>query len=313
MGIRKTTIEFILDAEKIHGDRYDYSLVDYKGNKINIDIICRKHGVFKVRPDHFLRGHGCKKCSDEKEKYNTLTTEEFIRRSKEIHGDRYDYSLVDYKGIHKNVKIICPIHGVFEQLPNNHLKKLGCSKCSNIRKLSKEEFILKANDIHDNKYNYDLVEYINNRTKVKIICPVHGEFLQSPVAHMRNQGCPKCKRSKGEENIEKFLIRNNIKYITQHTFDDCVDKIKLHFDFYLPEYNACIEFDGRQHYHIIVRFGGEKEFLDRQRKDNIKNIYCLNNDIKMYRIRYDENLLDKLNLIYNEMVKNNNNKYVKKI
>ena len=303
MPNKLTKDEFINKCKLIHKDRYDYSLVEYNGNKIKVFIICRKHGIFNIRPDHFLRGHGCKKCSDEKEKYNTLTTKEFIRRSKEIHGNKYDYSLVEYTSIHKNVKIICPIHGVFEQLPNNHLKKLGCSKCSNIKKLTKEEFIFKSIKTHGNKYDYSLVDYKNNRKKIKIICKIHGIFEQSPGSHMINQGCPKCKRSKGEENVENFLINKNVSFISQKIFPNCKDKYSLRFDFYLPEYNCCIEFDGKQHYQIIEKFGGEIEFKDRIKKDAIKTQFCQKNNIKLYRIKYNENINDKLNFIYNDINK----------
>jgi len=222
-----------------------------------------------------------------------------LKDQKKIHGDRYDYSLVDYVGIHQNIKIICSKHGIFQQLPNNHLKGLGCAKCSNIKRKTKEEFIVNSNDVHENKYDYSLAEYKNNRTKVKIICPIHGVFEQCPDAHInQNQGCPKCKRSKGEEYVEKFLIKNNINFITQKTFDRCIDVIKLHFDFYLPDYNICIEYDGKQHYHVVQRFGGENGFIDRVKKDKIKNDYCTANNIELFRIRYNDVIYDKLILIY---------------
>ena len=136
-----TTEEFIKRAKEIHGDKYDYSLVDYKNMTTKIKIICPIHGVFEQRPSDHLRGD-CFFCAGK----NKLTTEEFIKRAKEIHGDKYDYSLVEYKGIYEKVKIICPIRGLFEQSPSNHLNKTypqGCPFCSHINGNSKGEVKIK--------------------------------------------------------------------------------------------------------------------------------------------------------------------------
>jgi len=124
MGKRKTTEEFIEMAKSIHGDRYDYSLVEYKNNKTKVKIICPVHGVFEQKPIHHLRGHGCHECGDKR-----LTTKQFIEKVKSIHKDKYDYSLVEYKNNKTKVKIICPVHGPFEQRPNDHLRGRGCFKC----------------------------------------------------------------------------------------------------------------------------------------------------------------------------------------
>ena len=127
-----TTEEFIQKAKEVHGNKYDYSLVDYKNAKTKVKIICPIHGEFEQKPNDHLNKRGCRKCGYEKNiKNNSITTEEFIKRAKEVHGDKYDYSLVD-KSIttHKNIKIICPIHGEFEQIAWNHLCGHGCSICS---------------------------------------------------------------------------------------------------------------------------------------------------------------------------------------
>jgi hypothetical protein len=126
-----------------------------------------------------------------------LTTEEFVKKSKIIHGDKYDYSLVEYKNAKTKVKIICPIHGVFEQTPDNHLQEKGCPECryiksGNKKRLTIEDFINRSNNIHDNKYDYSLVKYKGWTTKIKIICPVHGIFEQTPGSHLSGRGCVKC-------------------------------------------------------------------------------------------------------------------------
>ncbi len=128
---------------------------------------------------------------------NRLTTEEFIIRAKKVHNDKYDYSKTKYNHSTDKVKIICPIHGEFEQQASVHLFGHGCPKCGNItisikKRNSLNEFITKAQKIHGKKYNYAKVQYKTNNTKVKIICPEHGEFEQTPYHHIKGQGCPKC-------------------------------------------------------------------------------------------------------------------------
>lgn len=129
------------------------------------------------------------------------TKEEFIEKANIIHKNKYDYSLVEYVNNKTKVKIICPRHGLFEQLPNDHENGRGCKKCadeyvSELFSMSKEEFIKRANNIHDNKYDYSLVEYKNDKTKIKIICPRHGMFEQTPASHLSESGCKEC----GNEN-----------------------------------------------------------------------------------------------------------------
>lgn len=126
-----------------------------------------------------------------------LTTEEFIKRAREVHGDRYDYSKVNYVNNQTPVEMVCQIHGGFIQRPNNHLNGNGCPKCSRIAQskrqaMSQDSWIERAKAIHDNKYDYSKVIYVNNHTQIKIICPIHGEFTQTPANHIKGQGCPAC-------------------------------------------------------------------------------------------------------------------------
>ena len=121
------------------------------------------------------------------------TTEQFIESANKIHNGKYDYSKVIYNGCDVKVCIICPEHGEFWQTPYNHInKKCGCSKCSRCKKLTTEEFIERSKKIHNGKYDYSKVEYVNNHTKVCIICPEHGEFWQTPANHLLGKGCSKC-------------------------------------------------------------------------------------------------------------------------
>ena len=289
-GIKTTTESFIKKSKKIHGDKYDYSLLDYINSNTKVKIICTIHGKFYQYPGHHInRKYGCPKCSN---RYN-YSTIEFIEKSKQIHGDKYDYSLVDYKNNYTRIKIICLIHGIFEQKPNDHLSNHGCPNCIGRFKTT-EQFIQESNIIHNKKYDYSLLKYINSNTKVKIICPTHGVFEQKPTDHLCNHGCPSCNESKGEKMIKEQLEKFNINFETQKTFEKCKNKYKLRFDFYLPNNNMCIEFDGEQHFKSVKHFGGEEGFKKVKMNDNIKNEYCKNNNINLLRIKYNENIEEKL-------------------
>jgi len=292
------TNEFIEKSIKIHGNKYDYSLVVYNGTRNKIKIICPEHGIFEQITNNHLNGRGCPKCVNCEKMNNDI----FIKKSKKIHGDKYDYSLIDYKNRVNKIKIICSEHGIFEQIPYSHLRGNGCLECSNLskQKLQLKKFIDKSNIIHNYKYDYSLIDYKNSRTPIEIICPIHGIFKQIPKSHT-NSGCPRCNESKGEKKINNYLLNNKINFETQKTFKKCKYKSLLKFDFYLPIFNCCIEYDGEQHFRKY-RFEENNDKLNiRKKRDQIKNIYCKNNYIKLYRIKYDENIIEKLNmLILNE-------------
>lgn len=300
--MKKTKNEIFLNAAiKKHGDKYDYSKVEYVHTRKPIEIICPIHGNFSMEPRNHLRSNsGCDKCK----KNVRLTNKDFIKKAKETHGDKYDYSNVEYKNKKSKLIIICPIHGAFEQTARNHIMDgNGCQKCanesiSNHQRLTIEEFIEKSKSVHGDKYDYSLVDYKNNLSKIKIICNIHGEFEQRPVEHLRGCNCPKCKESKGEKIIREYLIEHKIEYIIQHKFSDCRNKNELPFDFYLPEYNICIEYNGAQHYKPIKYWGGEETLTKIKFRDNIKKDYCTNNNIRLVVIRYNENVLTKLSKLF---------------
>lgn len=223
-----------------------------------------------------------------------LTREEFIDKSIIIHNSKYCYDNLNYINNKTKIKIICPIHGEFEQEAGSHLKGNGCSKCSG-KNLTTDEFIEKSKTKHGDKYDYSLVKYYGSFNKIKIICPIHGEFEQSSDKHIKGHGCLLCKESKGEREIRVYLENLKIGFRQQYIFYMCRDKNPLPFDFYIPELNTCIEFDGRQHFEIIDRWGGEAGLIDQQKKDEIKNKYCLENNIRLLRVSYKENIKNKLN------------------
>ena len=212
---KQSTEQFIIEAKKQHGDKYDYSKTDYKYNLKEVIIICKEHGEFQQLPKTHKRGNGCKDCGILKTANSKKSnTNEFINKSKEIHGDAYDYSKTEYKKAKEKVIITCKEHGDFLQTPNSHLsKESGCRKCSieiNSVKLRKttNQFIEHAIQIHGDTYDYSKVEYKNTGEKVIIICKEHGEFLQTPNSHLSNEsGCIKCSGN-GLSNTKEFIEKS---------------------------------------------------------------------------------------------------------
>ena len=294
---RLTKKEFIEKAKKVHGDKYDYSKVEYINNHTKVCIICPEHGEFWQEPSNHLKGCICSFCGQKKrnesEKY---TTEDFVEKAKKVHGDKYDYSKTTYSGCYEKVKIICLLHGEFWQSATSHLGGCGCQICGNRKKCTTEEFIEKAKKIHGDKYDYTKCNYINAHTKVCIICHKcdkngneHGEFWQSPSNHTNyGRGCPKCRTYKLEEEIRIFLDKNNINYETQKTFQWLREENgKKVLDFYLPEYKAAIECQGIQHFKPTDFASGGKDWAEQKLKstrksDEEKRLLCEKNGVKLF-------------------------------
>jgi hypothetical protein len=196
--VQYTTKNFIEKAITIHGTKYDYSKSIYIHCNKKIIIICRIHGEFEIAPRHHLEKQDCRKCAKEQTIISQRNTQEqFIDRAITTHGGRYNYSKVEYIDSRTKVIIICLEHGEFTQIPTNHIRGNGCSICAinyraNQINKTTEEFIKESNNIHKNKYDYSITEYINSDTRVRIICPEHGIFHQFASAHLHGCGCKKC-------------------------------------------------------------------------------------------------------------------------
>jgi UDP-2,3-diacylglucosamine pyrophosphatase LpxH len=230
--------DFIEKAIEKHGEKYDYSKVIYKDSKTPVIIVCNIcNNEFKqIRNTHLLGDGGCKICAKKKFKQNrSFTNEIFIKKAKEIHGDKYDYLEVNYIDSQTHVTIKCiTCNYTFETIPNNHLRGKGCKNCANkllgdnLRK-SQEQFIKECNEKHKDEnglpiYDYSLVEYNSTHEKVKIICQIHGEFEQCPSDHLSGKGCNECgilKRTINqtftkEEFLERAFEKHGNNYDYSH-------------------------------------------------------------------------------------------------
>ena len=286
---------FITRAKEVHGDYYDYSLVkEVKKVKDIVTIICPEHGPFEQEVNSHLQGRGCPICAGKKFDLNN-----FIKKANEVWNYKYDYSQTVYKGYGKPITIICPEHGPFEQLPNNHLKgECGCLQCQGkaedfVKINTKEDFIQQAIKRFGDKFDYSKVNYVNSRTKITIICPEHGEFEILPYGFLHNVcGCPQCnvlryarltkyKASHGELLVESILQKYNIPYKIQLELI-ANEKIRLTnlivVDFFVKYKGKqyFIEYNGRQHYEYIPFFhkGGVVDFEMQQKRDKWLRDFC---------------------------------------
>lgn len=245
-------------------------------------------------------GRGCRKYVGVPSK-KRYTTEDFIRLSKSIHGDVYDYSNSVYISSHEYVTIVCPVHGELKIKGYLHLQGQGCAKCNHKigakkRLRSREEWLASVNKVHSGFYIYDNTEYIGAAHKVNVLCPEHGVFRVKAQRHEQGDGCPRCTSSLNEKKIDKYLTDRGIAFTTQKTFYDCKDKARLKFDFFLSDFNVFIEFHGEQHYNYVNFFHRNlSNFEAYQRRDKIKKEYAQSHGTFL-EIKYDENVeavLDK--------------------
>jgi predicted RNA-binding Zn-ribbon protein involved in translation (DUF1610 family) len=213
-----------------------------------------------------------------------------------MHGDRFDYTKAIYECLHVEgvntnsiLTITCNIHGDFKYAMINHLMvgHGGCRECMRLER--QEDFIARAIEVHGNRYNYSLVDYvIGEKSKVTIICPKCGTFEQNCSSHLYGRGCPKCGFSKGELLVSQVLNSMGLTYDYEHTFPDLKSSKDyiIPIDFYIPSLNLCIEYDGEQHYKPYERFGGEDVLKRTQENDATKNEYCAKKGMPLIRIKY---------------------------
>jgi hypothetical protein len=236
MSRKITTSDFIDKANIIHNFKYNYSKTNYINATIGVIIICKIHGEFIQKPTcHIYSKCGCTKCSLELSGIKSrLTTDTFINKANIVHNYKYDYSYVIYEKNSILIKIKCKNHGIFMQTPRDHLAGRGCNECGKeIKRHTKINFIKMANEIHNEIYIYDEINYTNMETKIKIICKEHGEFWQTPKTHlMCKVACKACSIREKSNSNESFIYRANIIHNEKYDYSlikytNCHTKIEI--------------------------------------------------------------------------------------
>ena len=302
-GIRLSYEKALSRFRNVHRDEYEYDESSYLDYTTKMRVKCSEHGYFKVTPhSHVSMRSGCRHCgilrTAEKNRYSI---EKILSQFHEVHGNQFEYDIDSYAGVAEKIRIKCHKHGWFEQTVSTHKMGAGCAECSyeligDRTRVTKEIFIGQAIEEHGQKYDYSKVEWVDQYTEVLIGCDneEHGYFLQVPRDHKRGSGCLRCNESRGERSIFNWLQDNGIEFIPQHTFPGLKDRALLRCDFYLPNENIVIEYNGRQHYHAIEVFGGERALKSTRRRDSIKQRFCEQNSIQFEVIRYDESPSERL-------------------
>lgn len=312
MARRLTTEEFVLRANAIHGAKYTYTNTMYTTAKAKVSVTCAVHGDFSVLPSNHLAGRGCYVCSQERKVVllNNVarhSQEEVIARFKSVHGFKYDYSLVRYIRSIDPVQIGCPEHGLFDQAPVHHFDGKGCPKCAkeitrNANRLNEAEVIERFQNLHGKRFDYSRFRYKDFKAKSLIGCrdTGHGIFEMSAQAHLEGKGCPACSQSKGERFVDEWLRESGYKFEREFSIPSAAGaRGRLRFDFLISEHKVLIEFDGEQHFRPVTFFGSSKETAlkvheEIKRRDKTKNIWAATNGYKLIRIRYDDDIREKL-------------------
>lgn len=290
-----TTEDFIAKAQNIHGDRYDYSLVEYKGTHTKVKIVCPEHGVFEQEPKVHITGSGCPICTATKAADSRRgDLQDFIAKARKVHGEKYTYNECRYIDCVTKVAIRCPKHGLFYQRPANHFMGNGCPECGIAKGKEKritpqDDVIKRLMAIHGDRYDYSKVKYVNSHTKVCIVCPIHGDFMQTPYLHERGSGCPRCRESMGERKVAQWLGKYNISYLRQFRITPqyrIFGPRRLYVDFYLPDHNTVIEYNGEQHYKRCAIWQSEDDFFKQQERDEMLREHCKQHKIKLIEIPY---------------------------
>ena len=300
-----TQEEFIRRSKEIHGENtYDYSKVIYINLGTKVELTCFRGGhIFNIDPKHHIhRKQGCPICEFEtRSERRPSKRDEIIKMCIDVHGDKYDYSLLSERVLLTDkVKIYCKTcDRYFEQVLQTHLRsKIGCSRCANKEKITKEEFIRRSIEVHGDNYDFSetIIDGVDN--KIIVICKkCKKRFTTTAYSFVNGVGCTHCNKSTGELRIQRYLDINYINYESEKKFEDCRNINPLPFDFAILNNDGTvkglIEFQGKQHYYPVKfnRMSEEKaleNFINIQKRDKIKFDYCYTNQIPLLLIRYSD-------------------------
>lgn len=298
MKNKRTTKDFILDAIKVHGNKYIYDKTEYINKRTKVCITCPKHGDFWQNAQSHLNGCGCKECM--KEKFR-LTYDDFIQRAKEIHGSKYDYSLItkdNFNGATSYVSIICPTHGIFKQKASNHLMGQGCAKCAHdllhkTKSMPMDEFLTRVKHLYGDRFDMSKVVFENVSTPITVTCKKHGDFYVTPRYFLRGYGCPKC---------DGFG-----KYTTQHFVDLAKQVHGEHYDYTFSNYKQ-----SREHIEIVCNKCGNHFFQSPNSHLNGKGCpYCAIQEQSLIKRHTTEQFIQKAQKVHGNRYSYEKTTYVK--
>lgn len=274
--IKSKTEIFKQKAFELYGNRFIYDKSIYTGCQQKLIVTCKLHGDFEITPNNFLRGHSCPKCAGNLK----MKFAEFKEMANMVHNSKYEYVESEFKGGDSYMVAICPEHGIFKQAVQHHLSGCGCPECAGNKPLTTETFIQKSIYKHGLTYDYSKTVYNGYRSRLKIICPKHGEFWQIAASHLSGEGCPICRQSKLEEELSALFNRLNFKFIREYKVKGIRNIMELPFDFYLENFNVLVECQGIQHFTSVEHFKNT-DFNERLRMDKIKLEGAVSNGIRL--------------------------------
>lgn len=294
---KKTHEEFVNEVKESNPNIV--ILGHYEGANTKVLCLCLKHNVeWYARPSNIIKGSGCPICKKEKYRIKRVKTEEFYKQELSLNNPNIEL-IGHYEGMRKKALHRCIVHDYeWYVFPNNVLKGHGCPIClrekirdRNIK--TNEKYVKDLGSANPNIIS--LEEYKGAETNILHKCLKCGnEWMVRPSNLLSGKGCPNCKKSNGELLVKEWLDNHTVNYKTQYMFEGCRNIRPLPFDFYLLDYNACIEYQGEQHYRAVDFFGGEEGFVERQRNDNIKRKFCKDNDIRLLEIPFDKDVNEEL-------------------
>ena len=298
-GYKCSQEEVIARFRKVHGDKFDYSQVNYKKMHTPVLVECPIHGFFETPPSRHLCGHGCPYCAGKNH-----TSEWAIQRAKEVHGNKYEYLPFEFINNKSVMTIVCPEHGPFTRTVQQHINDhSGCPECRSRKRYTKDSFVRESQKVHGDKYDY-IGEYVDTQTKIAIRCKKHNYiFSPIPADHLRGSGCPICSESHGERQIAKWLDEHNMSYQRQYKLvpsQVLFGRNMFRIDFFLPQYNTFIEYHGRQHYERVEIWHTEEQFAEQQDRDRRMREYCKQHKINLIEISYKES--DKIDKILSKKI-----------
>ena len=282
----KTNEEYIQECKD---KGLDLPIEDYKGNKVKINHKCKHGHIYPQRPNDHLKGIGCPICSNDNKK---KTPEDYLKECKD---KGYDLPIEPYVNNSTKINHRCQKGHIYPQTPNSHLQGQGCPTC---KKKTPQDYLQTCTE---KGYDLPIENYKGALTKINHKCSRGHIYPQTPHSHLQEASCPVCKESKGEKYIRNYLDKQHIKYIPQKKFHDLKDKTYLSYDFYLPDYNTLIEYQGQQHFESVSFNGKDYSDLDKQQThDNLKRKYAKDNGYKLLRPTYKTDTQEKINKYLNK-------------